>query len=214
MHERYYQAVWDTDRELALGVVHAALDAGLSPESVVFDVILPTFERMLIGFTQTGESNLSQHFVASKVSEEAVELLLPRFRKAVPRSGVIVLGSARGDFHGLGKSIVRGCLRAQMYEVHDLGLNVLPEVFVQRAEELHASIIGISAMMIHTATGPQGPRGVRALLRERGLPYKLMVGGAPFRFDRELFRKVEADAWADSALEAPRVVEALLREVR
>ena len=85
--------------------------------------------------------------------------------------------------HTLGKRIVVGCLKTMMVEVSDLGGNVPAARFVDEAERVGAQVIGISAMMVHTATGPEGCRKVRQILHERGLEerIKIVVGGAPYR---------------------------------
>jgi len=83
-----------------------------------------------------------------------------------------------------------------MVEVADLGLNGEPGRFVDEAIARDAQVICISAMMMHTARGANGCRRVRQILRERALEgrIKIAVGGAPFRFDPELYRIVEADS--------------------
>jgi 5-methyltetrahydrofolate--homocysteine methyltransferase len=71
-------------------------------------------------------------------------------------------------------------------------------------------------MMVHTATGERGAKRVRQILQERGLEgtIRIIVGGAPYRFHDSMFREVGADAWADTAAEAPAVVARLVQEVR
>jgi methanogenic corrinoid protein MtbC1 len=103
-----------------------------------------------------------------------------------------------------------------MVEVTDLGLNVAPERFVDEALAHDAQVIGISSMMVHTATGENGCRRVRQILKERGVEdrIRIAVGGAPYRFDPELYRNVGADAWADNGITAGRVITDLIREVR
>lgn len=68
-------------------------------------------------------------------------------------------------------------------------------------------------MMIHTARGERGCLAVRRLLRERGLEgrLKIAVGGAPYRFDPDLWRVVQADAWAENGLAAGQVIAALVK---
>jgi methanogenic corrinoid protein MtbC1 len=84
---------------------------------------------------------------------------------------------------------------------------------VDAAVEHGARVIAISTMMVHTARGPGGCVGVRKLLQERGLEdrIKIAVGGAPFRFDPELYKVVGADTWAENGILAARVITALLR---
>jgi methanogenic corrinoid protein MtbC1 len=214
--DRYYDAVFDTDRALALAVVDEALAVGATPEQVVFEIVVPAIERMVKSFTEDFDATLAQHFLASQIAVEVTDAMLPRFARAPEIVGRIVIGTARGDFHGLGKKIVSGCLKAKMIQVVDLGLNVEPARFVDEAVAQWASVIGISSMMIHTARGADGPSGVRALLDARGLSgrIKLVVGGAPYRFDPELYRTVGADGWAADGMAAARVVADFIAAVK
>lgn len=214
--DAYYQAVFDTDRERALGIIRQALADGIAAEELIFSVVIPAMEQMVGGLMSDSLVTLSQHFLASKVAEEVTDMLIPLFRQAPEIQGHVVIGTSSGDFHGLGKKIVTGCLRAKMFRVTDLGLNVSAERFVQAALDEGAQIIGISSMMLHTAIGDQGPRRVRALLTEQRLEerIKLVVGGAPYRFHPELYREVGADAWGETALEGAEVIARLIREMR
>ena len=103
-----------------------------------------------------------------------------------------------------------------MIESTDLGVNVTAERFVDEAVARSSPIIAISAMMMHTATGVNGPLGVRKLLKERDLEdkIKIIVGGAPFRFDPELYKKVGADAVAHDGIATGKVISQLIKEVR
>ena len=209
----FYEAVFDTDRERALEVVDRAVEEGLSPEDIIFSVVVPSIEKMLSELVDSRGATLSQHYICSKVAEEVTDRMVPLFSGGRERKGTVVIGTARGDFHGLGKKIVAGCLKANMYEVHDLGINVSAETFIDEAIRLDADIIGVSSMMVHTAVGDKGARKVAALLDETGLHDRifLIVGGAPYRFDHELYKKVNADAWSENAIEAVRVVDELMR---
>lgn len=68
-------------------------------------------------------------------------------------------------------------------------------------------------MMVHTTLGEGGCLKVRRILKERGLEdqIKIIVGGAPYNFDPELYTMVQADAWCKNALEAGKVVSSLIR---
>ena len=212
----YNEAIFDTDRDRALQIVRQAAQDGMSPEDIVFKLVMPAIEQMLASVSEQMDANLAQHFLTSQIAAEVVEEMLPRFRQAPEACGTIVIGTSPGDFHGLGKRIVIGCLKAHMIETIDLGLNVAPERFVDEAVTHGAQIIGISSMMVHTARGENGCRMVRQILRERGLEgkIKIVVGGAPYRFDARLFMEVGADAWAENGIAAGKVITDLLREVR
>lgn len=213
--QNYIEAVKDADRKLAINIIEAGIKHGITPEQVVFEIVIPAVKKMLEDLLDSKTIALSQHFIASKVAEEITEMMIPRFEKIPTGKGIVVIGSSFGDFHGLGKKIVSGCLRANMYTVHDLGLNVSPEQFVNEAQKHGANIIGISSMMVHTAKGEKGALGIRKLLRERNLEnsLKIIVGGAPYQFHDNLYQEVGADAWAKNGIEAVDIINTLINEV-
>jgi trimethylamine corrinoid protein len=212
---RYYNAVYDTNKDEAFLVIEEALQKGILPEEVVFQIIIPSIEKMIAALTDM-DATISQHFIASQVAEEITEKMLAQFKTSPGIEGKIIIGTPLGDFHGLGKKIVAGCLRANMFQVEDIGLNVPPEVFVDKAGRSGAQIIGVSSMMVHTAAGEMGPKMIRKILEKRGLAgkIKLVVGGAPYRFDPDLFREVGADAYAENGIVAVKVISDLVEEAK
>ena len=210
------EAIVDTDREKALETIRLALEKGITPEQIVFDVILPATEQ-LIGST-CDESNLSlaQHFIISQIAGEVTEAMIPLFKTAPVPIGRVVIGTAFGDFHGLGKKIVTSALKAQMVDVIDLGFNVPAHRFVEEAVKHSAQIIAISSMMVHTARGENGPLKVRKLLKEAGIEnqIKIVVGGAPYIYDEQLYAIVNADAWASNGNLAAKVIINLIKEMK
>jgi len=212
----YNEAIFDTDRDRALAVVRQAVDSGVSPEDIIFKVVIPAIELMIKSISENFDANLAQHFMTSQIAAEVTEQMIPRFKKSPEIVGRVVIGNASGDFHGLGKRIVIGCLKALMIDVTDLGLNVPPERFVDEAIAHNAEVIGISSMMVHTARGENGCLKVRQILKGRNLEdtIKIAVGGAPYRFDHELYKIVQADAWAENGITAGKVITDLIREVR
>jgi methanogenic corrinoid protein MtbC1 len=212
----YNEAVFETDKEAAFEVVNAALADGLTAEEVVFKVVIPAVEEMMSNITKDPDANLAQHFMTAQIAAEVTEKMLLQFKHPPEIIGRVVIGTAHGDLHSLGKRIVMGCLKALMVDVVDLGVNVPAERFVDAALAEGAQIIAVSAMMAHTATGENGAAKVRKILHERGLDnrIKLVVGGAPYRFDTGLYQAVGADAWASDGVSAGRVIVDLIRELR
>lgn len=212
--EAYNEAVYDTDLDQALRVVHDAVAAGVSPEDVVFRVVLPAMDRMVSTLGAEGGASLAQHYMTSHIADVITTEMIAKFRTSPEVVGRVVIGTAEGDLHSLGKRIVAGCLKARMVEVIDLGVNVAPERFVDEAIAHDAEVIAVSAMMMHTATGERGARRVRILLEERrlGERIRIVVGGAPYRFDPDLYRTVGADAWAENGVTAGKVIADLLGE--
>lgn len=214
--EKYNEAIFDTDRHKAFKVIDLAFEQGFLPEEIVFEVIVPAVDSMMDFVSEKTGVNLAQHFFASQIASELVEILIEKFASAPVISGIVAIGTSYGDFHGLGKRIVTGCLKAHIINTIDLGLNVTPERFVEQAILNKANVIAISSMMYHSATGENGCLRVRQLLNENQLEekIKIIVGGAPYRFDHKLYQTVKADAWAENGNSAGIVISELIRNTR
>lgn len=211
----YNEAVFETDRPRAMQIVSQALEDGITPEDIVFKVVIPGLDMMVKAISEGFDTNLAQHFMTAQIAAEISERMLTKFRTPPAYVGRVIIGTASGDLHTLGKRIVTGCLKAQMIDVTDLGVNVPAEKFVAEAIARDAQVIGISAMMVHTARGENGALKVRKLLKERELEsrIKLVVGGAPFRYDADLYKTVGADAWAENGVSAFKVILDCIKEV-
>jgi len=107
--------------------------------------------------------------------------VLKRHLKAETGSeGKIVLGTIIGDLHDIGKEIVKSLLISSSFEVYDLGIDVPPEKFVEKAKETGTKIIGISALL---STSIANTADVVKALKEDGIrdKVKVIVGGAAAR---------------------------------
>jgi len=212
----YNTAIFDTDKLEVYQVIDKALASGMLPEEIIFEIIIPAIDSMMPNISESKEVNLAQHFFASKMASEITDKMVSQFKTSPQIIGNVVIGTSTGDFHGLGKRIVCGCLNAHFIKTIDLGLNISAEKFVDEAIANNANVIAISSMMLHTATGENGCIKVREILKEKKLEdtIKLIVGGAPYRFDAQLYAAVKADAWAENGNLAGLVVTDLLKEVK
>lgn len=207
----YQQAIFNADKEAATDIIRRSMESGMSAEDIVFYVIIPSMDNM-VKIINDKNISVAQQCMASQISAEIVDKLVKEFVKAPDPYGKVVIGTPEGDFHSLGKKIVVCSLRANMLEVHDLGVNISASIFVEEAVRLNARVIAVSTLMSHTASGEHGPRLIRKLLQETGKAdsIKIIVGGVPFRDDWELYKEVGADAWAPDASEAARVIRNLM----
>jgi|YelNatPaOPRAMG01_1025707.scaffolds.fasta_scaffold12729_5 trimethylamine corrinoid protein len=149
------------------------------------------------------EIYLAELIMAADAIKAGLDVLLPAIPKGeTPRRGVVVIGTAQGDIHEIGKNIVAALLRAYGFDVYDLGVDVPPLRFIEKAEEVKADIIAISALMTSTIIGQ---RDVIEYLRALGKrdKYIVMVGGGPVT--REWAEEIGADGWAETASEAVQV---------
>ncbi|MBP2030900.1 dimethylamine corrinoid protein [Methanohalophilus levihalophilus] len=121
--------------------------------------------------------------------------------------GVIVNGTVEGDVHDIGKSIVSTMLQAAGFEVHDIGRDAPVKDFIDKAKEVNANMVGISALMTTTL---QGQKEVIEALKEAGMRdnVKVMVGGAPAT--NAWAKKIGADCYAENATEAVNKAKELL----
>lgn len=208
---RFTNALLEGDSDTARTIVMSMVQEDVHYEEIIFNVIAPSLLSISERFLKTGELSLSQHFLSSKICDDIVTDLLGKISPIENFKSTVVLGTASGDFHGLGKKIVGGCLRTNLHRVIDLGLSVEPEKFVSVARELNAEFIAISSMMYHTATGENGPLKVREILKKESLEdnIKIIVGGAPYRFNKDLYKSIKADGWAEDAGETVKLVSEL-----
>jgi methanogenic corrinoid protein MtbC1 len=112
------------------------------------------------------------------------------------------------DYHALGKIIVCAALRASGWDLHDYGRMTAPEL-AEKVIENQTGILLVSTLMLRSALQI---KELRDRLTAAGSPAKIIVGGAPFRFDPELWLEVGADATGNDAAEAVRAVARCMEE--
>ena len=110
------------------------------------------------------------------------------------------------DYHLLGKQMVHSALQASGYDLLDYGRMDLEEL-VTKVRDDGIEILLVSTLMLRSALRIET---LSERLREEGLQLTLVVGGAPFRFDQELWKKVGADAMALNTAGALQTVRRLL----
>lgn len=118
---------------------------------------------------------------------------------------VIVIATVKGDIHDIGKNIVKLLLENYDFTVIDMGKDVSPDAIVEKAVEVHADFVGLSALM--TTTVPAMEETI-ALLHKKAPWCKIIVGGAVLT--REYADMIGADKYAKDAMESVRYAEAQL----
>lgn len=205
--DKLIQAVVEGDKDSAGILAKEAVVSGVDLESLVekltdaMRVVGDKFERF--------EIFLPEMMQSADAMMAAMDVIGPKLAEGgnVRKKGTVVIGSAAGDMHEIGKDIVITVLKANGFEIVDLGADVDPLEFVTKAKEAQADIIGISALM--TTTMP-GAAEVIELLKENGLrdKVKVMVGGAPTT--QEWADSIGADGWAENASQAAELAEKLI----
>jgi corrinoid protein of di/trimethylamine methyltransferase len=124
--------------------------------------------------------------------------------------GTVVIGTVEGDVHVIGKEIVVRMLRANGFEVHDLGYNVNTLDFIKKAIEVKADIIGASALM---STTMPNQRELVKLLTEMGCrdDYHVIIGGAPVT--QPWVEEIGADSWGENAAKSIEILEGIAEKI-
>ena len=121
--------------------------------------------------------------------------------------GTVVIGTVKGDLHDIGKNLVGMMIESGGMTVHNLGVDVSPEQFVEQAKEKNANIICLSALL--TTTMPMMKQTIDAVA-ESGLrdKVKIMVGGAPVT--QAFADEIGADGFAADAGSAAKAAKAFI----
>ena len=143
----------------------------------------------------SGEFFLPEMVIAATAMKEGLKILNPLLKQGdIESAGTVVLGTAQGDIHDIGKSIVGTMLEGAGFMVTDIGVDVGPEKFVEAAKEKGADIIGVSALLTTTMVKMED---VIKAVKGAGLKAKVMIGGASVT--QEFADKIGADGYAPDA---------------
>ncbi len=166
--------------------VEAALDAAgvrENPVRVLNDVLLPAMKEVGDKFG-AGELILPFVLQSAEVMKKAVKHLEQFLEKAEGYTkGKVVIATVYGDVHDIGKSLVNTILSNNGYTVFDLGKQVPVNTIIEKAQEVGADAIGLSALLV--STSKQMPLCVQEL-DKRGIHIPVLIGGAAInrRFGR------------------------------
>ncbi|MGH3876878.1 MAG: corrinoid protein [Actinophytocola sp.] len=194
-----------------LELTHVGLDAGMSPETMLFDALIPSLEEVGARF-ERGDFFVPEMLIAGKAMSGALDVLRPLLADTgVETVGTFLMGTVKGDVHDIGKNLVNIMLEGAGFHVIDLGVQVAPEKFVAAIEEHKPDVVGFSAFL--TTTMPMFKANINAL-EKAGLRDKVivMVGGAPVT--QEYADAVGADGYASDASAAVKRAKELIRKRR
>jgi trimethylamine corrinoid protein len=207
--EEAIKAIVDGDLDKATELAKRGLEEGIDPLELMTSGFIP-------GINEVGEQfGSGKLFIPGLVkSADAMEKATAIINAALPQeqetiAGKIVIGTVEGDMHDIGKTIVVSLLRANGFDVLDLGRDVPPQRFIEEAEKFNADIIGSSTLL--TTTMPV-QKELEEELKNAGLKdkYKTIVGGAPVT--RRWAKRIGADAFAQDAGDGVKKIKQLLEK--
>ncbi len=214
--EQLYEALKNSIEEFkpeeAKQVTKKLLEAQIDPLKVLDDVLNPTMEEIGEKFDRM-DIFLPALMGAAEAMRAATSVLTEHIKKSTITptevKGKVVLGTVSGDIHEIGKNIVKIMLEVSGFEVLDLGKDVPSLKFIEKAEEVNADVIALSALMTTTM---HSQREVIELLEALGKrnKYLVIIGGNP---TTDNWRKeIGADGWAETAVGAAKLVVKMIQE--
>ena len=193
------------DQKTAVEITKAALDEGMAPGTVLADGLIAGMNVIGVRF-KANEVYIPEVLIAARAMKMAMEILEPKLAEAgVEPVGTAMIGTVQGDLHDIGKNLVVMMLKGAGFKVTDIGVDVTSDVFVEKAKECGAQVIGLSALL--TTTMPAMEKTIQAI-KDSGLGVKTMIGGAPVT--QAYAEKIGADGYAADAASAVDIAKELM----
>jgi 5-methyltetrahydrofolate--homocysteine methyltransferase len=180
-------------------LVQRAIDEGEDVQKVLNEGLVAGMSVVGAKF-KANEFYVPEVLIAARAMKAGMEILRPILAdKNIKGVGTVVLGTARGDLHDIGKNLVAMMLEGAGFEIIDLGVDVSPEKFIEAAKEKKADLVGLSALL--TTTMPS-MKDVVKKMGDSGLKdkVKVMIGGAPVT--QSYADEIGADGYAPDAASA------------
>ena len=199
------KALREYDNEKCEELTKKAIEMGIKPMKILSS-LRKDLEEMGEKFS-TGELFLIDLMGAADAMNTALSILKPAIEGEAENIGKIVIATAEGDIHDIGKSIVGSMMLSAGFEVIDLGKDVPIENIVETIRKEKAGLVGVSAML---TTTKERQKELIQLLEKEGMreQVKVMVGGAPVT--EEWKDKIGADGYGEDAVDAVNVARELI----
>lgn len=213
LFDRLKTAIVEGDEEQAKKAATEILQSGVDPLIAIEQVLTASAKTVGDKF-ERGEIFLTNLMVAADAMKSATEILVSGIGESRKKEmeahkvGTVVIATVAGDIHDIGKNIVSTLLSVGGFAVHDLGRDVESMKIVERALEVKADIIALSALM---STTRAGQKEVIELLKSMGKrdEFIVMVGGGSM--DDAWVKEIAADGWAEGAGQAANLAHDLIK---
>lgn len=201
---RITESVSSLDVEGLRSVLSEAFKSGLSGMDIVSEGIME-------GIKLSGDVGL---IVAAEILKDEINKVMVIEKQKIKKSshkfsGKVVIGTVKGDIHDVGKNIVVALMEGLGIDVEDLGVNISPEIFVEKAKLPEVRVIALSCLLTSTTSSIKQTihELERANIRK---DVKIIIGGAGT--SRELADAVNADAYTKNAFDGIKIIEKWLLE--
>jgi len=205
--EQAKEAIINGDAEAAAELARKGLDRGIPGLDLIDKAFIPGINEVGDQFGE-GQLFLPELIMSATAMQGVIEIINASLEVGEKQvQGKVVIGTVEGDLHDIGKTIVVSLLKANGFDVLDLGRDVSVDRFIEEAESFGADIIGTSALLTTTMSVQ---KELIETLKEKGLrdKYKVVVGGAPVT--QRWAGRIGADAYAVDAGDGVRKIKELL----
>jgi methanogenic corrinoid protein MtbC1 len=208
MNKTLVVAVSDLNDEEAVRIVREAIDHGEDPANILSDC--QEAMRIVGDRYEKSEYFLPELIFSGEIVKEISDIIKPMLGSRdtagteSKRAGKIVLGTVHGDIHNIGKDIVKFLLDISDFEVHDLGIDVPEEKFVEAIKEVKPQVVGLSGL---TTMAYDVMKSTIDAIKKAGLrdEVKIMIGGG--QVNEIVKNYAAADAFGQDAMAAVRLAK-------
>ncbi|HEY5668590.1 MAG TPA: corrinoid protein [Anaerolineales bacterium] len=203
------QSIIEGESETAAELARQAIELGIDPLEAINAGFVHGINHVGDEFS-CGNMFLPELVMAGEAMKTAISVLEPEMSKLGTERqvyGKVVLATVQGDIHDIGKTLVGTMLSAYGFQVYDMGVDVPITAIVEKAREVDADIVAVSALLTTTMVRQ---RDVMEALDDMGLraKVKVMVGGAPVT--QEWVQQIGADGYSEDAIGAVSVAKKLM----
>jgi 5-methyltetrahydrofolate--homocysteine methyltransferase len=189
-----FDAVLEFEEDDVVKAVKAEIESGTNVNDIVEQGLIAAMDEVGKRFS-AGDLYVPEMLMAAEAMKAGLEQVKPLLKGDAAKSkGIFIIGTVKGDLHDIGKNLCAMMVEGAGYDVVDLGVDVEPQVFVEKIKETGASVIALSALL--TTTMPAMAETIEAV-RAAGLETKVLIGGAPV--SQEYADKIGADGYSDDA---------------
>jgi 5-methyltetrahydrofolate--homocysteine methyltransferase len=194
--KQLYDAILTGNFKVARAVTEQALAEKVEPQTLVQEHMIPAMNEVGRRY-EANEYFVPELLIAARAMKASLELIRPLLTaQGAEPAGRVVIGTVKGDLHDIGKNLVAAMLEGAGFEVIDLGVDVPAEKFIAAAQEKHATVIAMSALLtttmgsMKTVIEAMKTSGVRGKI-------KVMIGGAPVT--QKYADEIGADGYSNNA---------------
>ena len=207
--EEIAEGILDFNLDNIQNLIKKGLSEGLSPNQILMEGMVKGLE--IVGQKyEAKEYFLAELIMAGETMKTGMEIISPYLKSDdLKKTGTVVIGTVEGDLHDIGKNIVSTLLSSSGFEVHDLGVDVPADKFIEKVKETKADVLALSALLTTTMLEMGN---IVEKLRTEGIreQVKVILGGAPL--SAEYAEEIGADAFASGAITGVETIKKLIAD--